>query len=340
MTLTTLINAEGNPQYGYFDKPLDNINYMDFDFRSVMDKKKGLLAKKFGFNQFNFISFASSELLIGLAIVDLKWGSNAFIYIYHPQTKEFEEFSFISPLAMGTKIDTRPNNGESHFIKGNNKLSITASTVTNLRKVKVSLAKGLEIDAVIDETSLYNPLNVCVRAGYQGWVYTQKATALTCSGTVKWKDQTTDLKSLDTLAAVDWSCGYMRRETAWNWGSLSARLPDKRTLGFNFAAGVNETGFSENAIWIDGIMEKVDMIDFQFDRHNKQSAWGLRSNDGKIDLHFEPDGNRSEKINALFIASNFRQYFGRYYGNITTDSGEVITLDGELGLTEDHYAKW
>lgn len=313
---------------------------MDFDFRSVMDRKKGQLAKRFGFNQFHFISFTCDELIVGLAIVDLKMVSNAFLYLYDPKTKEFEEFSFLQPLGMGTKIDTSPNNGSSYFNKGDNSLSFIASTTPNLRKVKVNLKKGIEIDAIIDESSLYNPLNVCARAGYQGWVYTQKATALTCSGTVKWKERSFDLKEIKSLAAVDWSCGYMRRETAWNWGSLSGRLSDGRTVGFNFAAGVNESGFTENAVWIDGRLEKVDMIDFQFDRHDGESAWGLRSSDGKVNLHFEPEGKRSEKIHAGFMASNFRQYFGRYYGEIKTDSGEVLTLDGQYGFTEDHYAKW
>ena len=131
----------------------------------------------------------------------------------------------------------------------------------------------------------------------------------------------------------------MRRETFWNWGSLSCQLRDGRRLGFNLAAGVNETGFTENALWLDGRLIKVDMVDFRFDRYQPNHSWAMRSADGIIDLHFTPHGRRQDKTNALVIASNFSQYFGQYHGEIRLP-GEVIHLEGEWGLAEDHFAKW
>src|SRR5690606_24571159 len=88
----------------------------------------------------------------------------------------------------------------------------------------------------------------------------QKSAAQVCHGRVQWHDQRFDLQQLRALAAVDWTGGYMRRETFWNWGSLSCQLRDGRGLGFNLAAGVNETGFTENALWLDGRLIKVDMV--------------------------------------------------------------------------------
>ena len=203
----------------------------------------------------------------------------------------------------------------------------------------MNLASGLKINAVLDESGNFDPLALCVRAGYEGFHFTQKATALICNGTVEWGDKKIVLEEIGALASVDWSAGYMRRETFWNWGSLSCKLPDGRRLGFNLAAGVVETGFTENAVWIDGKMHKVDMVDFQFDRYHNNHAWILRSNDGIINLHFEPAGQRKEKTNAIIAATNFTQNFGRYYGEIIVN-GETIHLDGEWGFTEDHYAKW
>ncbi|MFC3678945.1 DUF2804 domain-containing protein [Bacterioplanoides pacificum] len=334
-----LINANGQPTYGVFAEGVEQINFMDFDLRSPMDRKLSGLAKRFKFNQFQFIGLISPELIVGIAIVDLKVASNAFVYLYQPGSQKFEEFSFIQPLAMNTAIDPSPNDGEAYFRKGKNRLSIKATSRPGVRKVQVSLAAGVEIDATIDESTSYNPLSVCSRAGYQGWVFTQKSNALVCNGSVRWGNQQFDLESINALASVDWSCGYMRRETFWNWGSLSCQLADGRRLGFNLAAGVNETGTSENALWLDGKMIKIDMVDFQFDRYQPQHAWAMRSNDGIIQLHFEPKGQRKEKMNAVIAASNFTQHFGQYYGEIHLPD-EVITLDGEWGFSEDHYAKW
>lgn len=334
-----LINNEGQASFGIFPGGVSDINYMDFDLRNAMDKRRSSFAKRLKFNQFQFIGFTCQQLIVGIAIVDLKIASNCFVYIYDPETNEYEEHSFINPLALHTRIDTQPNAGESFFQKGKNTVSIKATTTPRLRSVNVDLASGLKINAVLDESGNFEPLALCVRAGYQGFHFTQKSTALICNGTLEWANKKMVLQDIGALASVDWSAGYMRRETFWNWGSLSCRLADGRRLGFNLAAGVVETGFTENAVWIDGKMHKVDMVDFQFDRYHHNHAWTLRSNDGKINLHFEPAGQRKEKTNAIIAATNFTQHFGRYYGDLLID-GEKIHLNGEWGFTEDHYAKW
>lgn len=339
MAKELLINQNGQPSYGVFPKSISEINHMDFDLRNTMDKRLGTLAKHYKFNQFQFIGFTSSELIVGIAIVDLKIASNCFVYAYHPETKKFEEFSFIQPLALKTSISLKPNDGSATFEKAGNKVVIKATAKPRLRSVQVDLKSGFKLDAVIDESANFNPLAICTRAGYNGWVFTQKATALICNGSVRWGQKEFNLEKIEALASVDWSAGYMRRETSWNWGSLSTKLPDGRRLGFNLAAGVNETGFTENGLWLDGKLHKIDMVDFQFDRHHPEHAWAMRSNDGIIDLHFEPAGQRNEKMNLVIAASNFTQHFGRFYGDILIE-GEVIHLTGAWGFAEDHYAKW
>lgn len=339
LPIEKLIQANGQPRFGVFPQGVAELNYLDYDLRTAMDRKRSALAKRFGFNQFQFISLISPKLIVGVAIVDLKLISNAFLYLYEPDSGYFEEFSWLQPLARQTRIEPCPNDGESYFSKGDNSLSIKASTTPGVRVLSVKLGKKLSIDATIDETSHYNPLAVCARAGYSGWVFTQKSTARPVSGQIQWEDSQYDLAALGALAAVDWTGGFMRRETFWNWGSLSHRLPDGRLLGFNLAAGVNETGFSENALWLDGRLIKVDMVDFRFDRYHPKHSWALRSNDGIIDLHFTPKGKRSDKTNAFFMASNFSQFFGQFHGEIHLPD-ETITLQDAWGLTEDHYAKW
>lgn len=333
-----LINAHGQPTFGLFPDGVDNINYLDYDLRNAMDKRLGALAKRFKFNQFQFIGITSPTLLIGIAIVDLKLVSNAFVYCYDVATNTFEEFSFLQPFARGTHIDTQPNQGDAYFRKGSQSLRIRATTRPGVRSIDVQL-KTLQLNATIDESTAYQPLALCTRAGYQGWVFTQKSTALICNGQLHWQNRHYDLHAHNALASVDWTAGYMRRETFWNWGSMSCFLPDGRRLGFNLAAGVNETGFSENALWLDGRLIKIDMVEFQFDRYKPKHGWAMNSNDGIIQLHFEPQGQRKEKINGGIIASNFTQHFGRYYGEIHLPN-EVIRLDGEWGFSEDHYAKW
>jgi len=333
-----LINSAGQPEFGLFADGVREINYLDYDLRSPMDRKLGGLAKRFKFNQFQFVALVSPELIVGIAIVDLKLLSNVFVYLYSTQGGEFDEFSFTQPLSHNTAMSLCPNAGEAVFRKGMNTVSITADETKAQRELRVSLVGGVEIVAQIDESSC-TPLAVCTRAGYQGWVFTQKTAALPCQGQLQWRGKNFDLAAMNSLASVDWSAGYMRGETFWNWASLSCTLADGRRLGLNLAAGVNETGFTENALWLDGRLLKVDMADFQFSRYEQMAEWRIRSADGQVDLRFKPVGQRKEKRNALLLASNFTQHFGMFEGRISLPS-ETIELSNAWGFAEDHYARW
>ncbi|WP_250162269.1 DUF2804 family protein [Psychrobacter sp. WY6] len=44
----------------------------------------------------------------------------------------------------------------------------------------------------------------------------------------------------------------MRHKTNWFWSCINSYLPDGRHFVLNLAMGVNETGVSENACWLDG----------------------------------------------------------------------------------------
>jgi hypothetical protein len=334
----TLIDSAGQPSFGLFPGGVRIINYLDYDLRSPMDRKLGAWAKKFKFNQFEFIGLLSAELIVGIAIVNLKLVSKAFVYLYAPATGEYEEFSFTQLLARRTEIGLRPNDSAAVFKQGRNRLEIIAASAGAQRRVLVSLAAGLKIDAVIDE-SQNNALALCSRAGYQGWVFTQKAAAMSCAGELSWAGRHYDLAAMNTLASVDWTAGFMRKETFWNWASLSSFLADGRRLGMNLAAGVNETGFSENALWLDGRMIKVDMVDFQFQRYGPGGEWRMNSNDGIVRLKFQTHGRREEKLNAILMASNFTQHFGVFSGEICLPE-ETIVVENAWGFAEDHYARW
>ncbi|WP_283786916.1 DUF2804 domain-containing protein [Bermanella sp. WJH001] len=332
--MDTLINRQGQVSFGVFPTSPKNINYLDFDLRNNMDKAINGFRKKMRFNQFQFIGLTGDDLILGVAIVNLKWVSNCFLYIYQPSTQTFTEYSWLKPFALNTQTDTQPNNGSWSFKSGHNHISITS--LEHLRQLKISCGNELNVDVSINETQ--SPLDVCCRAGYNGWVYTQKNTALPFTGHIQWRGQ--DINTQDLLASVDWSCGYMRRETFWHWASLSHKTQNGDTVGFNLAAGVNETSYTENALWINSEMIKLDRAEFIFDRSNRMAPWQIKTSDGHIDLTFTPAGERKEKINAGLIASNFTQVFGRFNGSVKNLQGETISISNATGFCEDHFAKW
>ena len=74
-----------------------------------------------------------------------------------------------------------------------------------------------------EETPPMEPMRLCTRAGATGWVYARKTAGLGMRGTLRWDDTTYDLGAIDIYGHHDWSAGFMRRETFWNWGCLAGR---------------------------------------------------------------------------------------------------------------------
>ncbi|TBW49979.1 DUF2804 domain-containing protein [Marinobacter halodurans] len=329
-----LILPNGQPRLGTLDTPVDHVNYRDFDLRSVMDRPRSRLARYWRFNQFQFISAMGPDWLMGLAVVDLRLVSNAFFYLYDFRSGEMQECSWLSPLALGTDCDQDPEGGRCRFARGGTRIDIRGEG----RQRRVDLvASGVALQLTLGDDEA--PLRVCSRAGYDGWVFTRKSAGLPVSGEVRWGDRVYVFDER-MRGTIDWSAGFMRRETAWNWACLAGKAGDGTVIGLNLAAGVNETGITENALWLDGELIKLDLARFGFDRYSPDSPWRVTTSDGRVDLTFEPAGVRREKLNVGLLASNFRQYAGTFSGHVVGHNGRTVAVSGLRGLMEDHFARW
>jgi hypothetical protein len=104
--------------------------------------------------------------------------------------------------------------------------------------------------------------------------------------------------------------------------------------------GVNETGWSENCLWLDGERHMLAQVQFSFDRDNPASRWRITAADATVELEFTPAGCFSEDVDAIVLASRFRQFFGRFDGYVKTADGRRIEIDAMWGFVEDHYSRW
>ena len=344
MSSNSQLIVDKHPQYGVFSQPFEHINFMDYDLRSPMGRKKSWLAKKMGFNQFHFVGVVSPRFVLGCAIVDLKWVCNSFVYVYDLESQTLFERSFLQPLGRNSEIVTTPDNGKDYFYSGKNRVEINSVLSDGTRHLLVELEGGERIDVTLTQPEDYEPLVVCTRTGAKGWTYTQKSTALKAEGEIHLAGKSFQLDSTTDLGNSDWSCGYLRRETNWNWGCLSGFSTAGQRVGINVACGVNETSITENCFWVDGKIYKLEGVTFDYDRSNLMNPWRLSTSNGALDLSFSAQGLRQEKINALLLASDFKQPFGFFDGQFNLEAyGETagpVKIEKQIGYVEEHYAKW
>ena len=335
-----LVAGDGSVRLGIFDTPIDQVNHRDFVFRDPFGKPRGRLARHFGFHQFQFLGGLSDRLVFGCAIVDTRWLATAFVYCWDPATRRRVEHGVRRPFGMGLVASDTPETGTMTFAAGGARFAMSAESAPRGRRLVVD-AGPIAIDARFDEERPpMEPMRICTRAGATGWVYARKTAGLGVSGTLRCDGTTWDLGALGIYGHHDWSAGFMRRETFWNWGCLAGRSADGRIAGLNVSCGVNETSFTENCFWLDGALHKVDTVAFEYDRRDLLRPWRLRSADGRVELTFAPEGMHVERVNAFVLATNFQQLFGRFSGTLTTAAGERVAIHDVLGFCEEHYAKW
>ncbi|OZG72562.1 hypothetical protein BTA51_15725 [Hahella sp. CCB-MM4] len=330
--------TSGQPRTGRLSQPVSAINYLDFDFRNAMDKPYPSWRRKMRFNQFHFFGITAPTLYVGMAIVDLKWAANAFVYVSDTVSGEYQEYSFIAPFGLKTSIGLTPEQNDSRF--ENRQAAFTFKSDNHGHFVRVRVKGKLDLEAQLDFPNPHTPLRLCCPAGYNGWVFTQKSAGLEVTGTLKTGGQSIDLQERGCRGSSDYSCGFMRRETVWKWTCINGSDQYNNPVGLNLANGVNETGMTENTLWHRGQTITLPPVQYHFSRSRTDSDWVVCSEDGSINLTFSPLGKRTSKENFLLIASNFRQYFGLYSGTLQLASGEVLELSAQPGFAEDHYAKW
>jgi hypothetical protein len=321
--MSLLINKDGQPCYGLHPEPLKELNIRDF--------KPGGSQK-----QWIFLGASCREAVFGLAIVNLGYLANLFAYVFDRQSGRItEQRDIIVPFGLGTSFAGSGAAGSVSFSSG----GATAGIVINSNMMKLDAELGSGFSAGLVYARISDSLNLVTRNGLNGFNYTSKEAGLSVQGRIKAGGKEYVMDPAFPSGNLDYTFGVLKRSTFWNWASGGGLTENGRHTGFNFAQGMNETGFTENAFWVNGKMAKVDSVHFDYARKNLLAPWKLKSTDGKVDLLFTPEGERAKNLNLLLIKSYYHQPFGTFTGTLS-DGKETYKLKEVYGFTEEHDAVW
>lgn len=332
-----LFDAFGMPKFGVYEGPIWRLNLEDFDFTSI---RRGLLSRigplaRLYLKRWHYVGVTDEKFVLGAACVSLSYMGTVFAYLYDRRERKLYSFEALAPGARGIAFAESAVAGRTRARVRDMECDFVQEGSPN--EVRLRAAGRLRADLSL-EVSTLAPLSCVTRIGLGGFNYTHKLAGIPAEGTVEIDNRRYNLDS--PRAVVDFTLGVPARQTFWNWASGGGRLQSDRTFGINFAAGINETGFTENVFWIDGKIHKVDAVHFDYDRKNMlQRPWRMTSADGAVDLAFLPEGRRAAKVNLLLVASAFQQPFGVFSGTLETEQGKEIVSEG-YGFVEEHFARW
>lgn len=346
-----LIAACGQPHFGIFPASVARINGLETDYRSAMGAVVPSWRKRFHYKQFQYFGVISEQILIGCALADTAWLGLAFVYVFDARTQQLHEYTWRSPLAKAMQLSDSPCKGESHFQQRgiDIRLGYQRNTQGQLVKTLKIDSAALTVDAQMVESGDFSPMSLCTRTGVNGWVYANKVAGLPVSGSLRLAggtgcskesvSETIDLATIEACGHHDFSAGFMRRETFWNWACFSGQQQGQ-LVGINLSCGVNETSYTENCLWLNGQLVKVDTVRFDYNRDDLMQPWRVTSLDGQVELSFRPQGNHREKLNLGLFASNFNQLFGQFDGVLRPAGKKPIKIEALNGFVEEQYAKW
>lgn len=336
----SLIDGQGKPALGVYTSPFGNVNLRDFDYRKVAPFPLSLTSRsaRCAIKRWQYMGFVSEELVIGMAVVDISYACNAFVYWYNRVSGELKDFSFLDLRRKHVLFSESSISGITEYVSPAASIRMDNSLKVGTRRAQVSIGDEFSLDLSVDEAD-FMPLCVVTQNGLRGFNYCHKAAGLPVEGWARIGAEEFKLTAEGASGILDWTAGCAARETFWNWASGGGRLQSGARLGVNFVSGINDRGYTENGYWVDGRPEKVDTVLFDYEPDKILTRpWHITSNDGKVNLTFHPENERAENFDYGAVASRFHQPFGRFAGEL--EVGGRMEAVSFFGFVEEHEARW
>ncbi|MDO8179526.1 MAG: DUF2804 domain-containing protein [Undibacterium sp.] len=323
------VSADGQANVGQYAGSLAQIDWSGL----AAPYRRSRFWQYFHHKRWQYVALATDELFCGVAIVDVGWTNTAFAYLFERhQRKMLANFSQDGLPGLSAKLNAHPASGAaSHF-------NFLGNTI---RYQQLPGSQHYQLDVQCGTLSMHAsfsaqdaaPSLLAIGPVAGGSVHaTVKSSGMPLSGSVSVAGHRFDLAG--GVASFDHSNGFLARETAWRWASAHSL-----DLGFNLQSGY--FGNNENCLWLDGRLIALGAAQFDFDPTNILAPWHIYTDDGLLDLQFQPEGCRSENKNLLVAVSRYAQPVGTFSGWVKASAdAPPRRVERLVGVTEDHFSRW
>lgn len=305
-----------------------------FDWSALASPlRRSAVWRRFHHKHWQYAALVTEQIFCGIAIVDLGWTNTAFAYVFDRQKRKMlTDFSQDGIPGLTAHLNDHPAVGaESWFRFRGQRLHFLHQPANNTYLIDASF-RDCQIRAELHIAGAAPELLAIGSIVGGGAHATMKSAGMRLSGEVRVGQRCFSL--IDGCGSGDHSNGFPARETRWLWAS--AHTPE---IGFNLQSGY--FGDQENALWLDGRLISLSSAQFEYDPANVMAPWHIRTTDGLLDLHFQPEGVRSENKNLLIAASRYQQPVGVFSGWVKAHADASLRPVTSLaGVTEDHFARW
>ncbi len=317
----------GLAQHGQYAGLIDRLDWSGLQTA----QPKSALWRRLHHKRWQYIGIGSDDLFVGVAIVNVGWCQTAFAYVFDRRRRRLlADWSADGLPGLNGGVSDEPVVGATSWFESFGS-SLSIHHEADALHVRVD-AGGIQLQAAL---SLKDAPDFLLAVGpiEQGVSHaTQKSPGLMVSGQLVVAGQKHTLDG--AIGCLDSSNGLLARDTAWRWAC--AHGPG---VGFNLQDGY--FGNNENVLWLDGQLIVLGRAHFEFDAAQPLKPWRVYTDDGLLDLSFNPEGARQEDRNLLIAASHYVQPVGTFHGWVKAHAmAQAKLVTGLLGVTEDHHSRW
>ncbi|MDF3819813.1 DUF2804 domain-containing protein [Leptospira sp. 96542] len=307
--------------------------------------KNNIAASKLRIKEWDYYSVLSPDKKFGITITtsDLGYAGLFAICFLDFNTGKFSQIDTLSILPLGkTNLPLVHSEGIVEF--EDKKLKIRFETKNRIRNLEFESKnfisptgqKGIKGKIQLTEPKM-DSMNIVTswKENRKAFYYNTKVNCMPANGSFMIGDQTFSFDPKYDFGALDWGRGVWTYKNRWYWSSVSAYI-DGKPFGLNLGYGFTDrTPASENVIFYDGKIHKLDEVTFQINTKNYLEPWKFVSNNQRLTLDFQPIVDRNSYMNFLIIKTEQHQVFGTFNGEVVLDDGKILKLKNILGFAED-----
>jgi len=256
--------------------------------------------------------------VIGGALVDLRYATKAFVWVFDRTT---QSFVYEASRTLPARLVRVADDTFTRDIAKSSGFSIERPS-TNLWEIRIDW-EHVNID--INLVSNLAPFTAHCPVDGSSSLHntTRKEVGLTARGGLRISGVFHELGL--GYGLLDHSHGFMARETSWLWAMGGDA---EQRLGFNAIQGFNAD--LENCIWTEGEIYAFDRATVEVG----EAFCAVKSNCGALDLRMDIEGIRREDVDLKLVRSVYKQPLGVWNGTLL---GQTVALPG---VAEDHFARW
>jgi hypothetical protein len=200
------------------------------------------------------------------------------------------------------------------------------------------------LTAVVEQPPGHESVNVVIPWSDTRFQYTSKHQARPAHGELLVGEQVHHFGDEHGPAwgVLDVGRGRWPYRTRWNWGGGAGRSTDGHVVGIQVGGRWTVgTGATENGVVVDGQVLKLgEELTWTYDWDRPLAPWWVRSADGTLDLRLQPRYDRHARTQALVLATEVHQVFGRWHGRVPAPEGRTLEVDGIVGFAEESRSRW